>query len=139
MACESRECFGSCLPKMSQKTKSQLSIKSPIIYQIMVSTIITIHYKESFSHNEVNPHDGTIKIQNQWLETSRQKIKPEKHKIYFLTLYLNILLFNKTIKYTKYYTNQSVFWPVTPYLQRDLPQAKFEMNMVEERGIRKEE
>ena len=105
-------------------TKDQI----PIIYQIMVSTIITIHYKESFSHNEVNPHDGTIKIQNQWLETSRQKIEPDKHKIYyFLTLY-HILLFDKNYKYTNIIPIKSVSYLVIPNPQRDLPQAKFEMN-----------
>ena len=61
-------------------------------------------------------------------KTSRQKIEPDKHKIYyFLTLY-HILLFDKNYKYTNIIPIKSVSYLVIPNPQRDLPQAKFEMN-----------
>ena len=106
-------------------TKDQI----PIIYQIMVSTIITIHYKESFSHNEViSPWRNHKDWESMIRKTSRQKMEPDKHKIYyFLTLY-HILLFDKNYKYTNIIPIKSVSYLVIPNPQRDLPQAKFEMN-----------
>ena len=64
-----------CASQQEKITKEQI----PIIYQIIISSIITIHYNDSFSHNEViSPWRNHKRLTINIRKVSRQKIEPDK-------------------------------------------------------------